>query len=234
MPNSAVPRRALVTGASAGIGAAISTQLLDEGWRVVGFDRAPASIERAEYRHVQCDLTDLSAMAAQLLALGGVDAVVHAAGVLRVGALGQLDLGAGELMWRIHVAAATQIANGLAPGMVARGWGRMVFVGSRVAQGMAGRGQYAATKAALTALACSWAAELAPSGVTVNVISPAATETAMLLDPARKAATPKVPPIGRLIRPSEIAAMVSYLLSENANAITGQDIQICGGASLLS
>jgi 3-oxoacyl-[acyl-carrier protein] reductase len=110
--------------------------------------------------------------------------------------------------------------------------GRIVFIGSCAAQGMAGRGQYAATKAALSALACSWAAELAPRGVTVNVVSPAATQTAMAQDPARALTAPKLPPIGRLILPEEVAGLVLHLLSPLGAAITGQDIQICGGSSL--
>ena len=76
------------------------------------------------------------------------------------------------------------------------------------------------------------AAEVVAQGVTVNVVSPAATQTAMLDDPARAAAAPVLPPLGRLIRPDEIASLVSYLLSPAAAAITGQDIQICGGSSL--
>jgi len=160
------------------------------------------------------------------------DALVHAAGVLRVGPLGQLDHAGGELMWRLHVDAATRLADALVPAMAARGRGRVVFIGSRVAQGMPGRGQYAATKAALIALARSWAAEVAGQGVTVNVVSPAATATGMLADPARAASAPRLPPIGRLIEPAEIAALTGYLLSPAAAAITGQDIAICGGSSL--
>lgn len=152
--------------------------------------------------------------------------------MLRVGNVGVLDYAGGELMWRIHVDAATRLADVLIPMMAARNHGRVVFIGSRVASGMSGRGQYAATKAALIALAKSWAPEVAPQGVTVNVVSPAATATAMLNDPNRVSATPKLPPIGRLIQPEEVAALVSFLLSSNAAAITGQDIQICGGSSL--
>jgi NAD(P)-dependent dehydrogenase (short-subunit alcohol dehydrogenase family) len=135
-------------------------------------------------------------------------------------------------MWKLHVEAVTRIANVVVPAMATAGTGRVVLLGSRVAQGVAGRSQYAATKAALIGLARSWAAEVVANGVTVNVVSPAATETAMLQDPARKAESPKLPPLGRLIRPGEIAALVSFLLSPDAAAITGQDIQICGGASL--
>ena len=135
-------------------------------------------------------------------------------------------------MWKLHVDAATQLADALVPAMAERGFGRVVFIGSRVAQGLPGRGQYAATKAAVIAMARSWAVEVAPNGVTVNVVSPGATATPMLKDPARAGSAPRMPPIGRLIEPQEIASLVSYLLSPAAAAITGQNLNICGGSSL--
>ena len=81
-------------------------------------------------------------------------------------------------------------------------------------------------------MARSWAMELAPRGITVNVVSPSATETPMLLDPGRSGVTPRLPPIGRFVQPEEVAAVTAFLLSEEAAAITGQQIVICGGSSL--
>lgn len=225
-------KRALVTGSSSGIGLAIAARLLDDGWQVVGFDRADAPLApRVAFRPVAVDLTDTAATGAAAHEAGTPDALIHAAGVLRVGALGALAPDGG-LMWRLHVDAISEIADIVVPAMRTAGRGRVVLIGSRVARGMAGRSQYAATKAALVALARSWAAEVVASGVTVNVVSPAATATAMLDDPARQAAAPRLPPLGRLIRPQEIAALVAFLLSDDAAAITGQEIGICGGASL--
>lgn len=226
-------RLAVVTGCSSGIGKAVAERLLADGWRVMGLDVAAPALEHAAFEAVQVDLLDDAATTAAARRAQGASALVHAAGVLRVGALGALDARDAELMWRLHVGAATRLADVVVPAMAQRGEGRVVLVGSRVAQGKAGRSLYAASKAALVALARSWAAEVVAAGVTVNVVSPAATQTPMLADPARESQTPHMPPLGRLIRPDEVAALVSYLLSPHAAAITGQDIQICGGASLL-
>jgi NAD(P)-dependent dehydrogenase (short-subunit alcohol dehydrogenase family) len=224
--------RAIVTGCSSGIGRAVAERLLTDGWQVVGVQRGTAGIAHPAFSERLCDLGEGDAIERLVAELGTPQAVVHASGVLRPGALGKLDPADGALMWRLHVDAATRLANALLPRMAAAGKGRMVLVGSRVSGGMPGRSQYAASKAALIALARSWAAEVAANGVTVNVVSPAATDTAMLADPARAATQPKLPPMGRLIRPDEVAALVAYLGSEMAAPITGQDIQVCGGSSL--
>ena len=225
-------RRALVTGTSSGIGMAIAERLLEDGWHVTGLDISAPRLEGALFTPTTVDLSETAAAEAAARVAGPVEAWVHAAGVLRVGPLGSLEAADADLMWRLHVQAASSIANVVLPAMAAAGHGRAVLVGSRVSAGLPGRSQYAASKAALVALARSWAAEVVSRGVTVNVVSPAATQTAMLEDPARRSEAPRVPPLGRLIQPREIASLVAYLLSPDAGAITGQDIAICGGATL--
>jgi NAD(P)-dependent dehydrogenase (short-subunit alcohol dehydrogenase family) len=234
MPTNAKPT-ALVTGVSSGIGLAIAESLLQDGWQVHGLDIAPGQFDSADYTHWLVDLTDslaLSQVLDDILGLVTPLALVHAAGVLRVGALGDLQQVDGALMWQLHVEAAVQLANRVLPAMYRLKQGKMVMVGSRVSRGMAGRSQYAASKAALVSLARSWAAESVSQGVTVNVVSPAATDTPMLKDPARTSTTPRLPPLGRLIRADEVASLVLYLLGPQAAAITGQDIAICGGSSV--
>lgn len=230
-------RRAVVTGSSSGIGLAIANHLLQQGWRVDGIDCQAAVIRHTNLTHHAVELASAGACEEAARALAhepAPAALIHAAGFMSTGPLGQIDILAAERMWAVHVQAASVLANALIPAMLRQGWGRIILIGSRVAQGMAGRSQYAASKAALIGLARSWAAETAGRGVTVNVISPAATDTPMLRDSGRSNTPPRTPPLGRFIRPDEVASLTAYLLSDPAEAITGQDIAICGGASVRS
>jgi NAD(P)-dependent dehydrogenase (short-subunit alcohol dehydrogenase family) len=214
------------------LGCAIAQDLLAEGWMVHGLDVLPASISHERFVSHAVDLRDALAAQEVAAACASIGVFVHAAGLLRVARLGNLSPEDFEVMWQVHVAAASAIGNHLIPRMVEQQFGRVVLIGSRVSAGVAGRSQYAATKSALNALARSWASEVVRAGVTVNVVSPAATNTGMVKQTGRSASPPELPPIGRLIERQEISSLVRYLIGSNAAAITGQNIQICGGSSL--
>ncbi|EPG9046789.1 SDR family oxidoreductase [Klebsiella aerogenes] len=223
-------KQALVTGASSGIGAAIVGQLLAEGWQVLGLSRSAPPFAHEAFRHLAVDVSDRQVLVDALSSVPTPQAIIHAAGMMAAAPLGELDALRGETLWRLHVDAAQTLANRFAP-VMSRG-GRIILLGSRTSRGAAGRSQYTATKAALVALARSWAAELAAAGITVNVVAPGATDTPMLRQPGRESSPPKTPPLGRLIKPQEVVSLVSWLLSEGAAAMTGQELVMCGGASL--
>jgi len=223
-------RTVLVTGHGSGIGAAIAQRLAEAGWTVIGVDRTAAGSRSPVDFQIVADLTDPAQIADVVARAPRIQALVHAAGFMRTGDLAGLDLADGEAMWAVHVQALVRLAKAYGPAMTAGG--RILAIGSRTSGGAAGKSQYAACKAAVTALIKSWAIELAPRGVTANVIAPAATATPMLLAGDRADVAPALPPIGRFIEPREVAAYVAFVLSPEADAITGQELLICGGASL--
>lgn len=219
----------VVTGAASGIGAAIAERLIQEGWSVLGIDRTEMpGAEGARFEVV--DLADVSAVKAVCTRIGKIDALVHAAGFMRTGAIEEFDSADGDLMYAVHVRALALLVQNLTPNMGAGA--RIVAIGSRTSRGAKGKAQYAATKAALHGLVRSFAIELAPRGITANIVSPAATATPFLTRGDRAGVPPVLPPIGRYIEPAEVAGTVSFLLGPASGAITGQDILICGGASL--
>lgn len=221
---------ALVTGVSSGIGAAIAQRLLAEGWWVTGLSRRPPEQLHPALTWIGVDLADDQALDAVLADIGPLDAIVHAAGFMRTAPLGALDPADGAAMWHLHVAVASRLVDRLIECLTAGG--RIVLIGSRTMQGAAGRSQYAATKAALVGLVRSWALELAPRSITVNLVAPGATETPMLRDPGRAGTPPRLPPLGRYVQPEEVAGLTAFLLGPDAGALTGQTLTVCGGASL--
>ncbi|MCM2293901.1 SDR family oxidoreductase [Allorhizobium sp. BGMRC 0089] len=227
---ASLPGRVLLSGVSSGIGEAAAGLLLDKGWDVVGLSRRAPRLSHARLSWHGVDIADADALSRVLDGVGPVDAIVHAAGILRPGTLSTLDRAEGAQMWRLHVDAATQIVARMMPDLPFGG--RIVLIGSRTASGSAGRSQYAASKAALLALARSWAAELVEDRICVNVVAPGATDTPMLSSPERAGLAPKLPPMGRFVDPMEVARLIEFLLSDAVPSLTGQQITLCAGASL--
>jgi len=230
---------AVVTGASRGIGRAICERLAREGWRVIGLSRTPPAGDfPGDWLRV--DLADPAAtreafarIAAQEAPLG----FVHDAGIFRFAPADAIDLEDLRLMHRVHVEAAVEGLRAFVPAMRARGFGRVVLIGSRAALGKPGRAAYGATKAALVGLARTAALELAPFGITVNVVAPGPIDTDMLApdlprgSPERERFARSVP-VGRFGRPEEVAAAVAFFASREAGFVTGQLLYVCGGASV--
>ena len=222
-------RHAVVTGCSSGIGKAIAARLLQEGWNVTGLSRRGADLG-AGFDWLHADLSDPGSLAGVVAGLRPAHALVHAAGFQRTAVLGELDADALAGMFAVHVAAAEALANAVVPRMP--DGGRVLLIGSRTSTGFPGKSQYAATKAALLGMGRSWAQELAPRAITVNVLSPGPTDTPMLADPGRAATPPVSPPLGALVDPEDIAALAGFLLGPHGKSITGQNYVMCGGASL--
>jgi NAD(P)-dependent dehydrogenase (short-subunit alcohol dehydrogenase family) len=222
-------RHAIVTGCSSGIGKAIAERLLADGWAVTGLSRSEGSLGPG-FRWLHADLSDPASVAETAARIDPADALVHAAGYQRTALLGELDPEALAGMFAVHVGAASALANEVVPRMP--DGGRVLLIGSRTSTGAAGKSQYAATKAALMGMGRTWAQELAPRGITVNVLSPGPTDTPMLADPGRAATPPKLPALGRLVDPEDVAALAGFLLGPHGKSITGQNYVICGGASL--
>ncbi len=239
----------LVTGASGAIGAAIARRLAQPCSKIVlhyhmhreQIDALVAQMAAlgAQAIPLQADLADLAAadvFAQQVLALVGTPhQVVHAAGTSQFALLQELPLSAWRNLQDSHLGAAYTLLRAFLPGMVQRGFGRVVLVGSIYGQrGGAMEAGYAAAKAGYAALARATLNEVGRSGVTVNVVAPGAIETPMLarLSEAERAGLRDAIPAGRLGRPEDVAAAVAFLLSDGAAYISGCILPVDGGYSI--
>ena len=235
-------RRALVTGASGGIGAAIARGLHAQGCHVVlaGRRREPldelaaALAERCEV--VTGDIADAAAADALVAAAEPVDILVNNAGITR----DMLALRLKDADWQAvidtNLGAAFRLSRAALKGMVKRRWGRIVNITSIVGgTGNPGQANYAAAKAGLIGMSKALAQEVAARGITVNCVAPGFIDTAMTqaLDEKQRDALLGRIPAGRLGEGSDIAAGVVYLASPESGYVTGQTLHINGGMAMI-
>jgi NAD(P)-dependent dehydrogenase (short-subunit alcohol dehydrogenase family) len=173
-------RTALVTGASSGIGAAVATALRDRGWQVFGTSRHPEAVSEpiAGVSYLPLDLGDYPSIDACAAAAGEVDVLVNNAGESQSGPIEELPIEAIERLFRLNVFGAVRLTQLVLPGMRARGYGRIVMVGSMLASfPLAYRSSYVAAKAALKGFATAARREVAPFGVGICTVEPGSINT---------------------------------------------------------
>lgn len=231
---------AAVTGGSAGIGKVICEQLLEQGYEVVSLARRRTEIDHPRLHSIEVDLTDRAATAEAVQAMvrrHEVTTIVHNAGVIRAALLPDVKLSDLDALVDLHLGCAVQMLQAALPAMRARRFGRVVLLSSRAALGLATRTSYSATKAGMQGMARTWALELAPEGITVNVVAPGPIRTDMFYDVVeqgsdRERQLAASVPVRRLGESADVARAVGFFADAANSFVTGQVLYVCGGTSV--
>ena len=233
-------RVAVVTGGSAGIGKAICRDLLEQGAEVVSLARRRCDIDHPRLHSLEVDLTDRAATAqaaADLVQRFPINTVVHNAGVIRAALLDDVELSDLDALVDLHLGCAVQLVKAALPLMRAQRFGRVVLLSSRAALGLATRTSYSATKAGMLGMARTWALELAPAGITVNVVAPGPIRTDMFHEVIaagsdKERALAASIPVRRLGEADDVARAVRFFADSQNSFVTGQVLYVCGGTSV--
>ncbi|ACB23892.1 3-oxoacyl-[acyl-carrier protein] reductase [Methylobacterium sp. PvP062] len=238
-------RKALVTGATGGLGQAIARALHAQGATVALSGTRPAALEAlaAELGEraspVAADLSDKDSVEglvpAAEAAIGPLDILVNNAGITRDNLFMRMKDEEWEQVIAVNLTAAFRLSRAAVKGMMRRRSGRIVNIGSVVGStGNPGQGNYAAAKAGLVGMTKALAAEVASRGITVNCIAPGFISSPMtdaLNEKQREGILARVP-AGRLGEGAEVAAACLYLASAEAGYVTGHTLHVNGGMAM--
>jgi 2-hydroxycyclohexanecarboxyl-CoA dehydrogenase len=245
---------ALVTGGARGIGEAISTTLAADGFSVVVADlrREEAEATAAAIREtggkataVELDVTSTESVKAGLAtareAFGPVDVLVNNAGWDDLRPFLQTDESFWDRVIEVNFKGALRLTQGVLPGMIERGWGRIINIGSDAGRvGSSLESVYSGAKGGVIAFTKTIARETARKGVTANAVCPGPTDTPFLREViAKQGDADKVigamvsgVPMKRLAQPQEIAAAVRFFAADDAGYVTGQTLSVSGGLTM--
>lgn len=223
-------RTAIVTGGASGIGSAIAGRLRRDGIVVL-------TIDRDESADLVADVSDAGALEAALArtedTAGGIDIAINCAGIVGPQApLWEVSGSDWDKTFSVNVRGVFNVCKSVVPGMVERGWGRIVNMASIAGKdGNPNLSAYSASKAAVIALTKSLGKELARTGVIVNAIAPAVIATPMNADTAPEVLEymTNLIPMGRLGRAEEVAELAVWLASDACSFSTGAVYDISGG-----
>ena len=243
---------ALITGGGTGIGAAIAARLSEMGARITVVGRRPEPLEEVAdgldgAQPVPFDVTDEAAVEEGLKTaterFGPVDVLINNAGAADSSPFTRTTPDAWRAMLDVNLTGVFLMSRAVLPGMVERGWGRIVSIASTAGlKGYAYVAAYCAAKHGVIGMTRSLALEVAQKGVTVNAVCPGYTETELLSESVEnivdktgvsedeaRAQLLESNPQGRFVSPEEVAEAATWLMSSNAGAITGQAIVVAGG-----
>ncbi len=241
-------KRALVTGATGGIGEAITIALLNAGAEVVVTGTRVEKLAEMESKlgthgkivTIPCNLgnsEDITGLVSQVSSLdGGIDILINNAGITRDGLLLRMDEQDWQAVLDINLKAVMVLTKGLLRNMLKKRWGRIINITSVVGStGNPGQANYAAAKAGLLGFSKSLAQEVANRGITVNCLAPGFIETEMTnkLSEDRKKMLLGNIPMQKMGQPEDISYPVLFLASEQASYITGQSLHVNGGLAMI-
>jgi NAD(P)-dependent dehydrogenase (short-subunit alcohol dehydrogenase family) len=242
-------RRVMVTGAGAGIGREVALRAAQDGADVIAFsldgdlETLGAAVRALGRRYVSRigDVTKPEDVAAIVelgeRELGGIDVLVNSAGIAIIEPALETKLSSWRRTLDVNVTGSFLCAQAVAPGMIARKFGRIINISSQAGIiALPGHVAYMASKAAINGITQVLALEWGPFGITTNAVAPTVVNTelgkAVWSDPAKGDPMRAMIPVGRFAEPSEVAAAVMYLASDGAAMVNGHVLRIDGGATI--